>query len=156
MKGAKYVVEDGGSPADRTVLEVPLAAPVAPGEEVTMNVEFDSRLPRVVARTGFGGDFHFVAQWFPKLGVWQDVGEGGATVPAGTAPRTTRTRSSSRTTACTTCGSASPRTGRVGATGRLDPAGPDREADGSLTYAYHADDVHDFAWVAGSEGTVSS
>src|SRR5204863_5488696 len=66
---SRYVVDDGGSPADRTVLEVTLPQPVEPGGEVVMKVAFDTRLPRVVARSGFGGDFHFVARWFPKLGV---------------------------------------------------------------------------------------
>ena len=153
---SRYVVEEGGAAGDRTVLEVTLPTPVEPGQELVTKVAFDSRLPHVVARTGFGGDFHFAAQWFPKLGVWQDVGEGGAAKPGWCCPAY-----HAQTEFFADYGVYDVRIhvpaayqGRVGATGKLDPAGAKREADGTLTYAFHADDVHDFAWVAGSEGTV--
>jgi len=56
--------------ADRsepTDVRVPLPRPVAPGETLTMEVEFIAALPSLVLRTGFAGEFHMVAQWFPKL-----------------------------------------------------------------------------------------
>ncbi len=37
-------------------------------------MDFVSRLPRVSVRTGYKGDFFFVVQWFPKIGVFQDGG----------------------------------------------------------------------------------
>jgi hypothetical protein len=66
---------DDGNPADRTVLVVPLAAPVDPGETVEVAMDWQSKVPRTFARTGFRGDFFFVAHWFPKLGVFE--GEDG-------------------------------------------------------------------------------
>ncbi|HEX2254957.1 MAG TPA: M1 family metallopeptidase [Thermoanaerobaculia bacterium] len=67
--GLRYAAPDDGNPDDRTLARVALPQPVAPGDEVVIGAEFVSQLPRVVARTGFDGDFHLAAQWFPKLGV---------------------------------------------------------------------------------------
>jgi hypothetical protein len=56
--------------ADRsepTDVRVPLPRPMVPGEVLTMDVEFVAALPSLVLRTGFAGDLHMVAQWFPKL-----------------------------------------------------------------------------------------
>jgi hypothetical protein len=54
---------------DETVVEVPLAAPVAPGATVEVAMSFHAQLPEVFARTGFKRDFMLVGQWFPKIGV---------------------------------------------------------------------------------------
>ncbi len=56
-----------GEPADRTDIRVPLPRAVAPGEALTIELEWVSELPSLVLRTGFVRDFHMVAQWFPKL-----------------------------------------------------------------------------------------
>ena len=60
---------------DDTLLVVPLAEPVGPSAAIEVEIEFVSTLPKVFARTGYVGDFHAVAQWFPKIGVW-DCGGG--------------------------------------------------------------------------------
>lgn len=52
---------------DETDARVPLPREVLPGETITLDVAFDDRLPTIIARTGYAGSFHFVAQWFPKL-----------------------------------------------------------------------------------------
>ncbi|MEO0326037.1 MAG: hypothetical protein AAF447_24020, partial [Myxococcota bacterium] len=54
-------------PGDRTQLRTPLPFPVPPGGTLELEAHFTSRLPRVFARSGFHGDFHCVAQWYPKL-----------------------------------------------------------------------------------------
>jgi Peptidase family M1 domain len=56
-----------GDPQDETDVRVPLPQPLQPGERLTMDVEFEVQLPEVVERTGYVQDYHFVAQWFPKL-----------------------------------------------------------------------------------------
>lgn len=56
-----------------TLLRAPLPAPLAPGQQVTLDVAWESRLPRVFARTGYGGrddTFFMVGQWYPKLAVY--------------------------------------------------------------------------------------
>jgi len=127
---------------DETVATVALATPVEPGSTVEVQFKFTAQLPEVFARTGYKGDFHLVAQWFPKIGVrtgaigmeqWEcrphhafteffaDFGtyDVSLTVPA---------------------------THVVAATGVLvdvkDVPGQTR------TFTYHAEDVHDFAWMA--------
>ncbi|EYF02042.1 M1 family metallopeptidase [Chondromyces apiculatus] len=54
-------------PHDQTDIRVPLPRPVAPGEQITIDLAWDAHLPPIVARTGHLGTFHMVAQWFPKI-----------------------------------------------------------------------------------------
>lgn len=61
-------------PDDETDVRVLLPQPLAPDARLTLDVEFTSKLPRVVLRTGYAGSFHFAGQWFPKLAL---VTEGG-------------------------------------------------------------------------------
>ena len=56
-----------GDPEDETDIRVPLPAPVAPGAELQLDVEFESRLPPLFFRTGYHDGFHMVGQWFPKI-----------------------------------------------------------------------------------------
>lgn len=57
--------------ADETVYWVKLPRAVAPGESIQVKVTWETRFPKVIARAGWGGDFLMVAQWFPKVGVYQ-------------------------------------------------------------------------------------
>ena len=52
---------------DHTQLSVPLLTPLAPGASLQVEVSFTTRLPPLFARAGYSGDFHVVAQFFPKL-----------------------------------------------------------------------------------------
>lgn len=75
LKGAlSYVSPDDGNEDDKTVLRVVLPEPVAPGDTLLFDIEFTSKLPSPIVRTGFQDDFHFVAQWFPKFGVYETAG----------------------------------------------------------------------------------
>ncbi|RLB60785.1 MAG: M1 family peptidase [Deltaproteobacteria bacterium] len=56
-----------GDEADQTDLRVPLPEPVVPGGVLTLEVQWQAKLPSLVMRTGFHQRFHMVAQWFPKL-----------------------------------------------------------------------------------------
>jgi hypothetical protein len=136
-----YIAPDDGNPDDRTVAEVRLPRPVAPGGTIAVAIDFRSTLPRVFRRTGYKGSFFLAAQWFPKVGVLQESGwnchefhafseffsdfgdyDVSIDLPA-------RYR------------------GKVGATGRqveerLSPSG-DR-----VVYRFRQTSVHDFAWTA--------
>jgi len=140
LASLRYVSPDDRNPDDRTVAEVIPSRPVAPGETVSIAMDFVSRLPRVSVRTGYKGDFFFVVQWFPKIGVFQDSGwnchqyhatseffadfgnyDVSIDVPA-------RYR------------------GKVGATGRRVD---ERETSaGRVLYRFQQPGVHDFAWTA--------
>lgn len=56
-------------PGDEDETEAHFALPreIAPGESITLDVSFESKLPHVVERTGYVGSFHMVGQWFPKI-----------------------------------------------------------------------------------------
>lgn len=70
----EFVAREDGNAKDRTVARVRLPSPVLPGQTIELRTRFLSQLPYVVSRTGFKNDFHFVAQWFPKLGVFEPDG----------------------------------------------------------------------------------
>ena len=71
---AHFIAPDDGNADDRTVLDVTLPRPVEPGGTLTIDVKWTAHVPRTFARTGVIGNFFFIAQWFPKLGVLQDSG----------------------------------------------------------------------------------
>lgn len=56
---------------DRTIFSIPLDQPVAPGETLELQLEWESLIPRVRRRTGIKDDFLFMAHWFPKLAVFE-------------------------------------------------------------------------------------
>ena len=127
---------------DESVVELPLAQPVPPGGTVEVAFKFTAQLPEVFARTGYKGDFHLIGQWFPKIGV--RVGPPGAErwecqpfhvnteffADFGTYDVTLTV----------------PTTHTVAATGVLTNA---VDAGGGMrTLTYHAEDVHDFVWMA--------
>jgi hypothetical protein len=70
----KFVSPDDGNTNDKTVLKVDLPEPAMPGDTVFINIDFETKLPSVIRRTGYSGDFYFVAQWFPKFGVYESKG----------------------------------------------------------------------------------
>ena len=59
---------------DQTVLSIPLDKPVLPGDSIEVKINFTSKLPRLAKRTGYAENYYFVAQWFPKLGVYEPAG----------------------------------------------------------------------------------
>jgi hypothetical protein len=77
----RFVHPDHGPETDHTVVRLDLPTAVPAGGSVTLDIAFHDQLPRVVARTGYFGSFHMVAQWFPKIGVLELAGERGATAP---------------------------------------------------------------------------
>ncbi len=125
-------------PDDETDIRVPLPQPLEPGQALTLELEFDDKLPEIVERMGYMGSFHFLGQWFPKLArlepsgqfshfafhaqseFYADFGDYDVTLDV-------------------------PEAYVVGATGLLDRQSHDK---GRKQLHYHAQDVHDFAWTA--------
>ncbi len=140
LPAMRFIAPDDGNPDDRTVAEVVLPRPVAPGETLSVALDFTARLPRVSVRTGYKDEFFMVVQWFPKVGVLQENGWnchqfhaqseffsdfGNYDVSIDVPIRYK---------------------GRVGATGqRVD----ERETSaGRVLYRFRQEGVHDFAWTA--------
>jgi hypothetical protein len=134
----RYIQPDDANADDRTVMEVSAPAPVAPGGTARFRITWTSHIPYGdVGRAGWVHDYHFIAQWFPKIGVyWKGAwnahqfhptteffSDYGAydvrlTVPEGYV---------------------------VGATGALQETLPGPAA-GTRTFRFRQDDVHDFTW----------
>jgi hypothetical protein len=70
----EYISPDDGNKEDMTVIRVILPEPVIPGDTVFVTASFETKLPSKIRRTGYSGDFYFVAQWFPKFGVYESAG----------------------------------------------------------------------------------
>jgi hypothetical protein len=70
----KFISPDDENPDDKTVLKIDLPKPAEPGDTVFLNVNFESKLPSKIIRTGYTDDYFFVAQWFPKFGVYEPAG----------------------------------------------------------------------------------
>ncbi len=133
----RYLHPDGNDD-DRTVMEVRTEEPVEPGETVRFRIEWDALVPHgTVGRAGWVHDYHFIAQWFPKIGVFWNgewnchpfypsteffadfgVYDVSLTVPSGFV---------------------------LGATGRLEETTDN--GDGTESHRYIQEDVHDFTWV---------
>ncbi len=140
---------------DETVHWVKLPRAVKPGESVTLEIAWQSRFPKVFARSGWaGGDspqratFLMAGQWFPKVGVYQgdrwnchayhanteffsDFGTYDVELSLPNLLRLAHT------------GTSVPYTGedRVQYDARPDPKRPT-----NFLWNLHAEDVHDFAW----------
>ena len=67
----RYRMPDDENEDDRTVFSVELPRPVLPGQTIEVGLEWTAQIPRVRRRTGYKDDFLLIAQWFPKLGVYE-------------------------------------------------------------------------------------
>ena len=132
----RFVTPDDDNADDQTVMALPLPAPIGPGGEVTLNVTWTGHVPRTFARTGAIGNFFFIVQWFPKLGVLQPDGWNCHQFHAGTEFFSDYGSYDVTLTV--------PRQWTVGATG-LQRERRDN-VDGTTSHRYYQDDVHDFAW----------
>jgi len=59
-------------PGDQTVMRVLFPEPVKPGEEAHLQLEFESKIPRSIHRSSYYQNSYFIAQWFPKPGVYEE------------------------------------------------------------------------------------
>jgi hypothetical protein len=67
-----FMQPDDDNIHDQTVFWVKLPQPVEPGETIELHIEFLSKVPRPISRTGVYKDYYFIAQWFPKIGVFEN------------------------------------------------------------------------------------
>jgi hypothetical protein len=141
-----FVQPDNGPATDHTVVRFDLPAPVAPGASTTFDIDFLTKLPRVIARTGYFGSFHLVGQWFPKIGVLELAGERGAAQPRWNAHEFHMNSEFYADFGRYDVKLTVPHDYTVGATGELQ--GAPIASNGMLTHHYVQGDVHDFAWTA--------
>jgi Peptidase family M1 domain len=138
MGSMRFASPDDGNPEDRTVLVVTLPRPVAPGETVRVEMTWSAKIPRTFARTGFRGDFFFIGQWFPMVGVLESDGWNCHQFHAATEFFSDYGVYDVSITV--------PKAYVVGATG-VETESRDNP-DGTTTHRFRQPDVHTFAWTA--------
>ncbi|MGE0129952.1 MAG: M1 family metallopeptidase [Blastocatellales bacterium] len=142
----EFIHPDDDNADDRTVIRVPLSKPIKPGAQITLDIKFTAQLPRVFARTGYWNSFALVAQWFPKIGVWESVGERRRAQAGWNCHQfhsTTEFYSDFGNYDVTMTVPAIYK-GKIGATGVMKSERDNQ--NGTVTYNFAQDNVHDFAW----------
>jgi hypothetical protein len=68
----EYIRPDDGNPDDQTVMELHLAKPVAAYDTLHLDIEFETKMPKTIARSGYSrNNFFLVVHWYPKIGVYE-------------------------------------------------------------------------------------
>jgi hypothetical protein len=139
----RFLAPDDGNTADRTVMALPLPMPVGPNEAIEVNIEWTAKLPRPFARTGYVGNYYFIAQWFPKIGVLENTGWNTHQFHAATEFYSDYGVYDVRMTV--------PAGFVLGASGREMERTANK--DGTETHRYVGQDIHDFAWTTSPDYT---
>ena len=140
-----FIAPDDHNANDRTVAEVQLPHPLAPGDSITFRMTFHDQFPESVARNGYKRDFLMGGQWYPKLGVFWHGAWNCHQYHA-----TTEFFSDFGTFNVSLT---LPKNYTVGASGV--PTADHLNADGTRTLSYYGEDIHDFAWAASPHFTVT-
>ncbi len=146
----KAIAPDDGNPLDRTLIEVQLAEPVEPDHTLELTIEFKAQLPIPIARTGGVDDFFFVAQWFPKLAMFEIPGVRHAEKEHWDLHQFHAATEFYAEFADYDVHIGAPRGWKIGATGKENAVSPHVKQQAHIVwhrFKQHA--VHDFAFVAG-------
>jgi len=140
----QFIQPDDGNPYDQTVIRVPYDT-ILPGQTINLDIKFESKLPKIFARTGFVDDYFFVGQWFPKIAVYEPAGMRGAKKGAWNCHQFHSNSEFYADYGIYKVNITLPKDYVVGASGQL----VDQKSSLSLkTLSFVAEDVIDFAWTA--------
>ncbi len=142
----EFIHPDDDNDKDQTVFRVPLSRPLLPNQTIVVDIAFAAKLPAVFSRTGFHQNFFMVAQWFPKIGVYEASGTRYATEGQWNCHQFHSTTEFYADYGVYDVDLTVPKAFVVGATGILQSEKDN--IDGTKTLIYRAEDVHDFAWTA--------
>jgi Peptidase family M1 domain len=145
-KSIRFIAPDDGNADDQTVIRVPLPNPVAAGGQIQLEIDFYTVFPHVYARAGYHGDFFLGGQWFPKIGVWEKAGMRYATTPGWNCHQYHATSEFYADYGRYAVDLTVPSNFVVGATGVQK--NEQKNTDGTTTYSFYQENVHDFAWTA--------
>jgi len=135
-KDLRFIAPDDDNKDDKTVVDVHLPKPVAPGAFVQFKIVFHDQMPETQARSGWKRDFLLGSQWFPKVGVWWNGAWNCHQYHATTEFFADFGVYDVKLTV--------PQNEVIGASG-VEVSNVNNP-DGSKTVTYHGDDIHDFAW----------
>lgn len=142
-----YAQPDDNNTQDQTVMKVALPEMLLPGQEIKLNITFLSKLPKIISRTGYErGDFYMVAQWFPKIGVYEPKGMRQRKTGGWNCHQFHYNSEFYADFGTYDVEINVPENFKVGATG--EETYEATIGDGTKTYKFHAQDVVDFAWAA--------
>jgi len=144
--GMKFISPDDDNPDDQTVLQVFLPKPANPGDTVFVKINFETKLPSNIRRTGYNDDFFFVAQWFPKFGVYEPAGMRYATVGGWNCHQFHAHSEFYSNHSVYDVSITLPEEYVVGSGGLL--ISETEIGEGKKTLVYRAEDIVDFAWTA--------
>ena len=139
----KFIRPEDDNEWDKTVAVITLAEPILPYTETTLNIDFVSKLPRAMVRTGYSKDYHFVVQWFPKVGVYEPAGVRCQEVGQWNCHQYHRSVEYYADFGVYKVAINVPSNYVVGASGQLIDK---KEKEGRTTHTYYVEDVIDFAW----------
>ncbi len=149
LDSIRFIQPDDGNIMDETVMQVMLPEAVKPYETIEIFIEFEARLPQVFARTGYYGDFYLAGQWFPKIGVYEAAGDRYATVGQWNCHQFHLNSEFYADFGVYDVKITLPDNYIVGATGIR--VSENHNQDGTKTWHYYCEDVHDFAWTADTD-----
>ena len=135
LKDLNFISPDDQNPDDRSLAAATLVDAVQPGGTMRLRVEWTGKFPRNFDRTGVLGNYFFVSQWFPKLGVFEAGGWNARQFFANSEFYADFGNYDVRITV--------PAGWTVGATG-VEQSRTDSGT--TTTHRYSQADVHDFAW----------
>ena len=131
-----YIAPDDGNKEDKTVIDLPVAKPIAPNAFVQFKIAFHEQMPETQARSGWKRDFLLGGQWFPKVGVWWQGAWNCHQYHATTEFFADFGVYDVKLTV--------PQNEVIGASGV--EVSSVNNPDNTKTVTYHGDDIHDFAW----------
>ncbi len=141
----KFIQPDNDNKKDQTVVRVPLSDSILPGETITIDIKFKSKLPKIFARTGFAENYFFAGQWFPKIGVYEHAGMRHAKKGGWNCHQFHANSEFYADYGVYNVNITVPKDYVVGAVGQL----LDEKIQGTeKTFRFKADDVIDFSWTA--------
>jgi hypothetical protein len=135
-RNLQYIAPDDGNKDDKTVVDLRLPKPIAPGAYVQFKIAFHEQMPETQARSGWKRDFLLGGQWFPKVGVFWHGAWNCHQYHATTEFFADFGVYDVKLTV--------PQYEVIGASGV--EVGSVNNPDGTKTVTYHGDDIHDFAW----------
>jgi hypothetical protein len=141
-----YAHPDDSNSLDQTVVRIPLPQAIPPKGTIELSVDFTSKLPRALARTGYDDNYFLAGQWFPKIGVYEGPGERGRATGGWNCHQFHVNTEFYADYGSYDADLTVPSSFVVGATGFQRNV--QKNGDGTSTYNFYQQDVHDFAWTA--------
>lgn len=142
-----YIQPDDDNKSDQTVLRVPLPKPVLPNESIEIEFDWIGKIPKTMIRTGHNMDFYFMAQWYPKVGVYEPAGMRYAEKGGWNCHQYHSSGEYYGEFGNYKVDMTVPENYMVGSSG-TQPNPPQNNGDQTTTWSFEVNDVIDFAWGA--------